>query len=371
MKKQIISLTLVVVGFLLGATALSALASGTWTPPTATPPGGNIAAPINVGPNATTQEKTDSLIIDGVLALKSLVVNPGSGSVADNQVLTSSGGNGTAVWAQAGGGSASTTMTAFDPTSNILYYRGSTLQGSSFPSGLVDNSVSGATNCPTPTVKNEQVAIPYPSTIPANAYAVEITSTVGGYSNGAGSSGLVFAQVSNSNGSFIPVATTWNGTTASQYADAMWSINSGTVMLPYNPSRQIYINWSSGANCSTYMFVRTNISGYLSNNSLSPSGISCSISTTGSGSNRKVSAVLSGAATGGGGTYTYGLYVKTTGTNGFTWVNNFPLSSPLPSQGGSYTAGNPSDPAWALANSYVTVTSNDGETANSGSCTTS
>ena len=51
MKKQIISFTLLAAGFLLGATALSALAqtSGTWTPPTALPPGGNIAAPINVG----------------------------------------------------------------------------------------------------------------------------------------------------------------------------------------------------------------------------------------------------------------------------------------------------------------------------------
>ena len=106
MKKQTISFTLLAAGFLLGATALSALASGnTWTAPSQSPPNGNVAAPINVGPNTITQIKTDGLIITGTLALKSLVVNPTSGSVNDNWVLTSSGGNGTAVWAQPTGGS--------------------------------------------------------------------------------------------------------------------------------------------------------------------------------------------------------------------------------------------------------------------------
>ncbi len=38
-------------GALIAAVALSALAqqTGTWTAPTATPPGNNVAAPINVG----------------------------------------------------------------------------------------------------------------------------------------------------------------------------------------------------------------------------------------------------------------------------------------------------------------------------------
>jgi hypothetical protein len=66
MKKQIISFSLIAAGFLLGATALSALASGnTWTPPSQTPPNGNVDAPINVGPNTTPQIKTDSLVIQG------------------------------------------------------------------------------------------------------------------------------------------------------------------------------------------------------------------------------------------------------------------------------------------------------------------
>lgn len=76
MKRQILTLTVLVVGFALGASALSVLAQS-WTPPTAPPPSGNVAAPINTGGcgtacgeagNAYTQLKT------GVLALADLVV---------------------------------------------------------------------------------------------------------------------------------------------------------------------------------------------------------------------------------------------------------------------------------------------------------
>lgn len=53
MKKQILSASMLVVGFLAGATALSTLAAGTWTGPTAgcspTAAGCNVDAPVNVG----------------------------------------------------------------------------------------------------------------------------------------------------------------------------------------------------------------------------------------------------------------------------------------------------------------------------------
>ena len=65
MKKSL-TFTAVVIGALLGASALSVLAqSSGWISPTATPPGNNVAAPINVG--AITQEKTGSLLLDGNL----------------------------------------------------------------------------------------------------------------------------------------------------------------------------------------------------------------------------------------------------------------------------------------------------------------
>jgi hypothetical protein len=103
------------------------LASGgnTWTAPSQTPPNGNVAAPINVGPNATTQIKTDGLIITGTLALKSLVLNSTTGSVDDNQVLTSSGGNGTAVWAKAGGSGGSSIVMLTD---DVPIFTGDTSQ---------------------------------------------------------------------------------------------------------------------------------------------------------------------------------------------------------------------------------------------------
>ncbi|MDE1975499.1 MAG: hypothetical protein KGI49_03265, partial [Patescibacteria group bacterium] len=76
MKKQIISFTLLAAGFLIGATALSAMAD--WSPAPGTPPNNNVPAPINVGngiPRLNTagvQEKTDSFNIDGNLGVLGL-----------------------------------------------------------------------------------------------------------------------------------------------------------------------------------------------------------------------------------------------------------------------------------------------------------
>ena len=60
--KKTISFSLVAAGFLLGATALTALAQ-TWTPPTQSPPGGNVAAPINV--DYGVQTKSGGVILNG------------------------------------------------------------------------------------------------------------------------------------------------------------------------------------------------------------------------------------------------------------------------------------------------------------------
>jgi|GEM_PF-1733388 len=67
MKKSL-TFTAVVIGALLGASALSVLAqSSGWISPTATPPGNNVSAPINV--SSSTQEKAGSLILDSGLGV--------------------------------------------------------------------------------------------------------------------------------------------------------------------------------------------------------------------------------------------------------------------------------------------------------------
>ncbi len=126
MKKRILSFSLVVVGFLLGATALSALAQ-TWSPPgtgyptgtNCTPPNCNTPAPINVGSSwqykmgpvsfGTNTELTTSIpaldVIGGALfdnlgITGNLIVASGSPQVG--AVLTAQDTNGTAGWQMPG-----------------------------------------------------------------------------------------------------------------------------------------------------------------------------------------------------------------------------------------------------------------------------
>jgi hypothetical protein len=102
MKKQLITLATLAGGFVLGASALVALADWTQAPPN--PPQNNAPAPINVGAGTPVlnltgiQEKTNSLIIDGGLSvLGNLNINKGS-VTAPNSVLTNDG-SGNAAWA--------------------------------------------------------------------------------------------------------------------------------------------------------------------------------------------------------------------------------------------------------------------------------
>ncbi len=83
MKKQILTIAALVVGFMAGATALSAIAQtgGTWTAPTAPPPGGNVAAPINEG--ATAQQKNGWLGLTGLITANLQIASgtPGVGNI--------------------------------------------------------------------------------------------------------------------------------------------------------------------------------------------------------------------------------------------------------------------------------------------------
>lgn len=103
-KTSFIARVAAISGLAVGAFAFAAIA-GTWTAPTATPPTGNVAAPINVG-NGTPvinqsgiQEKTDSLILDnGLTVLGNLVI--AGGSPTAGAVLTSNDATGAVKWGQ-------------------------------------------------------------------------------------------------------------------------------------------------------------------------------------------------------------------------------------------------------------------------------
>ncbi len=101
--KQSLTFTAVVIGALLGASALSVLAqtSGTWTAAPSNPPSNNVPAPLNIGD--IKQAKT------GILALSNFLFNNTgvSGSVATGSVLTALDADGTVGWGAGGGGSTS------------------------------------------------------------------------------------------------------------------------------------------------------------------------------------------------------------------------------------------------------------------------
>lgn len=103
MKKKIIPLTLVLFGFLIGASALSALAQ-TWTAPSSgcTPPNCNTPTPLNV--SATEQIKLGSLILNsttqspaevGLTVFGKIKIPDGA---AAGKVLTSVDSSGKAEW---------------------------------------------------------------------------------------------------------------------------------------------------------------------------------------------------------------------------------------------------------------------------------
>ena len=89
-----------ITGLALGAFALSVFASNVagWNPPSATPPNGNVDAPISVGGGTTgniySQTKT------GFLTLANFIFNPTltQGSVTAGSVLTATDNNGTVGW---------------------------------------------------------------------------------------------------------------------------------------------------------------------------------------------------------------------------------------------------------------------------------
>jgi hypothetical protein len=96
MKKQIISASLLIVGFLVGATALSAVA-GTWTAPGCTPPNCNVDAPVNVGTFA--QVKSGLLGLNDLMVKKlQVITEEGTTTDTAGKVLMALDNNGTVGW---------------------------------------------------------------------------------------------------------------------------------------------------------------------------------------------------------------------------------------------------------------------------------
>ncbi len=110
-KYPFVSKIATITGLALGAFALSALATGTWTAPSAAAPNGNVDAPINVGGgtalNIYSQTKT------GFLTLANFIFNPtlAPGSVTAGSVLTAKDTSGTVGWAAPSSGGSFTGVT--------------------------------------------------------------------------------------------------------------------------------------------------------------------------------------------------------------------------------------------------------------------
>ena len=81
--KQTLTIATIAIGFIAGASALSVLAqtSGGWTAPTAAPPGGNVASPINTG--STAQQKGGWLGVTGLITANLQIASgtPGLGNI--------------------------------------------------------------------------------------------------------------------------------------------------------------------------------------------------------------------------------------------------------------------------------------------------
>lgn len=103
--RKLTLISLLILGFLIGVSVLSALAqsSSGWTPPTATPPGGNVPAPINIG--NVVQEKLGGLSLrSGLVVYGNLIVATGTGAGTKGKVLTAMDDVGTVAWGTGGSG---------------------------------------------------------------------------------------------------------------------------------------------------------------------------------------------------------------------------------------------------------------------------
>ena len=101
--KPTLTLFALALGALIGTSALQVYATGTWTAPSTTPPGGQVDAPINAGGGdyPTGDSRNYSQIKTGLLGLAKLVVtnlNVATGTPGFGKVLTDVTGYGDVGW---------------------------------------------------------------------------------------------------------------------------------------------------------------------------------------------------------------------------------------------------------------------------------
>ncbi len=252
MKTSFLAKTGILAGALIGALALSALAqsSGTWTAPTATPPGNNVAAPINVGgggdPLTYPQIKT------GLLGLSNLVVNnlqvlTGEGTTTTNttvgtggisgKVLTAIDSNGTVGWRVAGGGgwggSCSVALTSVNNNSVYQNTSSSNIVVTAYES--VSNAVSGAIMSITGSISQ-------------NGSGYSLVTNNGGLMS-SGGSGFAISFVVPSGYYYVVNASTNTGTL--NFTGSTWPLCTGGSSSALS-SGSVGGGWSSGGTSATW-----------------------------------------------------------------------------------------------------------------------
>ncbi len=357
MKKQALSVALVIVGFLLGATALSALASGnSWTPPNVPPPNGNIAAPINVGPNATTQEKTDSLLIDQTLGVVQNLIVGGIASTSQlrlgptsvaGQVLTATDNQGTAAWQSASAG-------ALPPVNQLTII--GPLTDSNCPAGQYNTSCSVTFS----SQGGDTIVIAYVNTEVANGVYGSIDLSIDGtilsdadISDSASSGGTTHSVSTLSfRTSLNPGSHTL--TVTSSFASGLTNRNGTKISSPV----QFYIYARdpalSVAGMACKITPKSNVSGPYTDTNLPSQGTTMTYT-------------LTGTASGAPGPYTSALNNVPKHSSGFLGGNSC-INGLTINPSNSQNFGSVSGACLAPTSAYVTVASNDSQTANL-SCT--
>lgn len=302
MKKYLSTLTLII-GFLAGASALSALAAtSTWTAPSAAAPNGNVAAPVNVG--SVDQSKDGALTLNFAgadqIGLKVLgQIQMVDGSQGAGKVLTSDA-TGVATW--------QTTAGAYFVTPNMVYSNA----GANFP------TTAPGLGSYTPVPWTTFDASPY---IPAGSSAVILETSYAQSGPDNGYNSIVWTR---SNSSGAPIISGFGRCAGN--ADNCGGSEQSTV--PVSSSRTFDYKVEVGFNKGLQIRLIGYIGPALSN--LTAGTLACSMAV---GANN-TTYTFSGAPTGGTGTYSYNFHMN---VDPYNWPINSATNIP-----GSLTYSNSS-----------------------------
>ncbi len=221
-----------------------------WTGPSTTPPGGNVAAPLNVA--TSSQTKMGPLIVNYANLFSPALELLGpiqivDGTQASGSVLTSDA-NGIGHWATSTLSEGNLQYVATTPTE--IFGRGFKMgdqanDGSpsvyAFPAEYFDSNS-------TYTNEGSYVTVNYPTGIPSNATALEVKFFA--YSNGGSYSSTwdspttqLWVKASN-----MPETVVVSAHDAIQDSNADSETN--TMLIPYSSDRQVQFKWNTSASAS-------------------------------------------------------------------------------------------------------------------------